>query len=104
MKNKICEHCGKIFEVQDRVFKHTKYCCKQCQYEAQKLNQRNRYYEKIKKFRLKEIRKKHEKLADINKKAKELGLSYGEYVALTETNYDFKFKEGDKNASECEVK
>lgn len=104
MKTKVCKQCGKLFEANEMVFNHKIYCSKECQYEAMKIKQRDRYHNKVKKYRLKEIRKKHDRLAEMNKKAKELGMSYGEYVALTETNYDFKFKEGDKNASECEVK
>ena len=67
---KNCERCG----VKMYVMHQQKYCCKECQQAAQKIRD---------KARAAETRKKDngKALADIVRKAKAEGLTYGQYVA-----------------------
>ena len=103
---KSCEYCGKEWETSDyRIFKTKKYCSLGCRMEVQKLYEDRRHRDelKVRKEAKRKHEEKHKTLVEMNRNAKDLGLSYGEYVALTETDYNFKFKERDKDASECEV-
>ena len=80
MYEKICEECGKGF-LANR--KHGKYCCEECRREGnrRKVRESSRiYYAQKKMSKTKKIDTGKMGLAEIGKKAREEGLSYGEYV------------------------
>ena len=62
----ICRHCGKPFEAQS--YKN-KLCSEECKRERIKLQKQ------------KQKPNNNESIVEISKKAKEMGLSYGEFVA-----------------------
>ena len=62
----ICRHCGKPFEAQS--YKN-KLCSEECKRERIKLQKQ------------KQKPNNNKSIVEISKKAKEMGLSYGEYVA-----------------------
>jgi hypothetical protein len=72
---KICKLCGVEFKPS---YQTVKYCCKEHAKEADRLS-------KLGKPRIKRktvTRKSNKSLSDITAKAKELGISYGQYTAL----------------------
>ena len=62
----ICRHCGKPFEAQS--YKN-KLCSEECKRERIKLQKQ------------KQKPNNNESIVEISKKAKEMGISYGEFVA-----------------------
>ena len=73
---KKCVICGKEFE---SVKAHTITCSPECAKERNIITNRL-YYEKHK--RTKKKKSKQNTLVDINKKARDSGMTYGEYVGL----------------------
>ena len=70
---KICRICGKeFFSTVDRKF----YCSEECYYQSV----RNRSKENSLKVKRKKPTTNMEKIAEINRKAVEMGMSYGDYV------------------------
>ena len=84
-----CPNCGKLFWPNSG---HQKYCSKQCSCESAKVRDKaNReLYEQNKSMEkyIKEVKKSRKALANISEKAKDEGISYGQYVArhMNETN------------------
>ena len=73
-----CEHCGREF-LADRAY--TKYCSYECK-EAVKKARRKDYNKKYKKNKKADKTDKgRTSLTDINRMAREAGMSYGQYVA-----------------------
>ena len=72
-----CEHCGREF-LSDRA--NRKYCSYECK-EAVKKAQRRDYNKKRRKKTDKKTDKCRTSLTDINRIARETGMSYGQYVA-----------------------
>ena len=78
---KTCKYikCGKEFYPER---KGQMYCCEKCRNNQNKDNARER--ERQKREELKNMRNKKSSLMDISNKARELGMSYGMYVARME--------------------
>ena len=78
-----CQHCGKLFWPSGG---HQKYCSKECSCESAKVRDKvnKELYEQNKSMEkyIKEVKKSRKALANISEKAKEEGISYGQYVAL----------------------
>lgn len=81
IEKKICTCCKKKF-----IPNHSnqKYCCKECSKEMNRQNNQ-RYYAEIGKYKEKEKRhpkkKKSLSISEIEKMAREAGMSYGMYIA-----------------------
>lgn len=76
-KIKVCQYCNRTFET---VQYNQKYCCKTCYDEGQREIARLRG--NITYQRNKCGTRKNKAVDNIAKKAKELGMSYGQYTAL----------------------
>ena len=78
---KTCKYikCGKEFYPER---KGQMYCCEKCRGDQNR--ERAREYDRIKREDARNQRKKKASLRDISNKAKELGMSYGMYVAQME--------------------
>lgn len=76
MEQKICEICGKEFTPRHH---RQLYCTKECANESEKQNKI------IRKRRPKVVyEKKNQELVEMTVKARELGMTYGQYVAMIE--------------------
>lgn len=75
-----CPNFGKLFQTE---IKRQKYCCKKCMRQAMN-GKKIKYYtgqkEKVNE-RTRRIIKERSETADINQKAREKGMSYGQYIA-----------------------
>lgn len=72
---KNCKYCGNRFSTHRS---NAKYCCERCRYEAKKKMDRESY----KSPHIQEQPKnKNANLIEINRRAREAGMSYGKYVA-----------------------
>ena len=69
-----CEECGLIFEKQT---KNQRYCCEECSKLGNNRKSRERY--RMQKAAAKG--KEKQTIADINRKAREAGMTYGQYMA-----------------------
>lgn len=79
MKEKKCPICGVTF-TQER--KNQKYCCDECR----KVAKRNQSKKEERKVKIGQI-------AILNRRAMELGMSYGKYVAMIERPNKIKRKD-----------
>lgn len=84
-----CKYCGKEFTVMKTGGK--KYCSKECQKEINKSLASERWYNSYKGKRRREREKKKEttpkkmeSIAEIQRKARAAGMSYGKYVLAIE--------------------
>lgn len=95
-KKFVCEMCGAEFEA---VGNHAKYCSEPCKKRAAHQNQRKNLYSGHPRARstyyaycvnektaAEERKRNQEEIKRIAVEAKELGLSYGKYVAMMEMN------------------
>lgn len=76
-----CKQCGKKFQAKTL---RERYCCRECRDQAR--IERDRYYARIHKKKRKrskpEPAKAYETIEEVQAKARELGLTYGQYEAL----------------------
>lgn len=72
MHYKKCDYCKKDFYAANH---NKKYCSKECMKAAQKERDKARYEEKKKEL-------ERPTLTEINRRAREAGMSYGQYVAM----------------------
>lgn len=78
MKTKICEVCGKEFETNAW---NARYCSRPCLREANRRNSKRRKQSEARMdLKVERIRYTTADVAEIAKRASELGMSYGEYV------------------------
>ena len=86
--HKKCLLCHNDFET---LAPNTKYCCEECKAKAKKISLtifRHKNYDKYASIKEKKIRKKSAKsqklLADIDRQAEKMNMTYGQYVAYVE--------------------
>lgn len=75
-----CRICGEFFNAKNG---NARYCSKQCKNKA-KLNALHERKLGLGVSSKKEAKKVNKELVDISVKARELGMSYGQYVAMME--------------------
>lgn len=79
IKIKVCENCGKSFET---VHYQQKFCCKTCYEISHREMERLRARDYYQHSKSKSKTRKNKNVDKVAKKAKELGMSYGQYTAL----------------------
>lgn len=74
-----CEMCGKVFQ----AYGNTKTCSARCSYELMKATQKVMAKRRTAKRREARNKKPESTLLEIQQKAREAGMSYGMYMAVT---------------------
>ena len=87
-KISVCQVCGKEFEI---TGSRRKYCSKKCSEKGYRIDQNRRSKERNQREREKRQRtagrtKKLSPLDEVARKAREAGMTYGQYVALDYAN------------------